>query len=56
MTGKRAAKGTGTDWARGSAFTDTNVERMARADADNPASMGDDWADAVVGLPHSRRP
>jgi hypothetical protein len=40
-----------TDWARVRALTDDEIERMAKEDAENPASAAADWADAMVGLP-----
>lgn len=51
---RAAAKG--TDWARVSAFTEADIERMAKADKDNPATKASDWADAVVGLPPLKTP
>jgi len=53
MTGSRAVKSSkrGTDWPRVNAFTDADIERMAKADKDNPASSAADWAEASVGLP-----
>lgn len=58
MTKTRAAKpaAMGADWSRVNAFTDTEIERMAKADNDNPASNAADWADAVVGLPPLKTP
>lgn len=44
-------KRSGTDWARIDALTDGEIERMAKTDAENPASSYDDWADAKVHLP-----
>jgi hypothetical protein len=40
-----------TDWARIRALTEDEIERMAAADADNPATEEADWAEATVGLP-----
>lgn len=41
-----------TDWARLRAMPEDEVERIADADRDNPATISDDeWADAFVGLP-----
>lgn len=45
-----------TDWKRVNAFTNPEIERMAAADKDNPATRADDWADAVVGLPPLKTP
>lgn len=57
MTRTRAAKtARGTDWSRIDAFTDAEIEKMAKADKDNPASAAADWADAVVGLPQLKTP
>lgn len=58
MTKARLAKSaaTGTDWARINAFTDADIERMARDDTDNPASTETDWAEAVIGLPVMKTP
>ena len=47
---------TGTDWARVNAFGDADIERMARADKENPASRAADWANAVIGLPPLKTP
>jgi uncharacterized protein (DUF4415 family) len=35
---------------------DEDIERLAAADADNPATTEADWADAVVGLPVVKTP
>jgi uncharacterized protein (DUF4415 family) len=40
-----------TDWARLRQFSDDEIERMALADEDNPATSQADWADAVVTAP-----
>ncbi|HWG04077.1 MAG TPA: BrnA antitoxin family protein [Beijerinckiaceae bacterium] len=58
MTRKRPIKSSakGTDWARVASFTDGDIERMAKADKENPASEASDWADAIVGLPPLRTP
>jgi uncharacterized protein (DUF4415 family) len=45
-----------TDWKRVNAFTTAEIERMAAADKDNPATRAEDWADAVVGLPPPKTP
>ena len=45
-----------TDWARVGAFSEADIERMAAADEDNPATARGDWADAVVGLPPRKTP
>ncbi|MGL4439628.1 MAG: BrnA antitoxin family protein [Bosea sp. (in: a-proteobacteria)] len=44
-------KSSRTDWARIDALTDDDIERMAKADTDNPATGYDDWAKAEVHLP-----
>jgi uncharacterized protein (DUF4415 family) len=46
----RASKGR-TDWKRVDALTDDDIERMAGADDDNPATGAEHWASARVGLP-----
>ncbi|MCJ2014217.1 BrnA antitoxin family protein [Methylobacterium sp. J-076] len=44
-----------TDWAHLRAMPDDEVERIAAADTDNPATASDDeWAEAFVGLPPAR--
>jgi uncharacterized protein (DUF4415 family) len=48
---KKADDADRTDWARVRALTDDEIERMAAADEDNPATEEADWADAAVGLP-----
>ena len=56
-TGKVKAKRKGrTDWARVAALSDADIERMASADADNPATSADDWANATIGLPPVKMP
>lgn len=58
MTRRKAAepRAKGTDWARVSAFTDAEIERMAKADPENPATVAADWANAVVGTPPAKTP
>ena len=46
----------GSDWRRIDALTDAEIERMAKADRDNPATTSADWAEAVVGLPPLKTP
>ena len=46
----------GTDWARIDALTDADIERMAAADPDNPATTAADWAAATVGFPTPKTP
>ena len=48
---KKADDADRTDWARVWALTEDEIERMAAADADNPATEEADWAEATVGLP-----
>lgn len=55
-TRKAKVAGNGTDWARVAAFTDADIERMAKTDKDNPASQAADWAEAVVGFPPLKTP
>ncbi len=44
-----------TDWARLRAMPEDEVERIADADRDNPATVADgEWADAFVGLPPAK--
>ena len=40
-----------TDWKRIDALSDDNIETMATADEDNPATGAEHWASARVGLP-----
>lgn len=40
-----------TDWNRLKSLSEAQIEAMAKADADNPATREDDWAGAVVGIP-----
>lgn len=40
-----------TDWARLDRLTDDEIEAMAHADDDNPATTKEDWADAVAFVP-----
>lgn len=47
---------TGSDWARINALTDVEIERMAAADHDNPASVAADWAEATIGFPPLKTP
>lgn len=55
-TGKRPEPRRGlTDWARLRAMPESEVERVADADRDNPATLsGDEWAEAFVGLPPTK--
>jgi uncharacterized protein (DUF4415 family) len=46
----------GTDWARIDALTDADIERLAKADDENPATRAEDWADAVVTMPPAKVP
>ena len=50
------ARNVGTDWAKVDALTEKQIERMAQADADNPATAADDWAHGLVGLPPTKTP
>lgn len=44
-----------TDWAHLRAMSADEVERIAAADRDNPATVSDsEWADAFVGLPPAK--
>lgn len=41
-----------TDWARLRAMSEDEIERMAEADDDNPATVDEEeWAHATIGLP-----
>lgn len=41
-----------TDWDRLRSLSDAEIENLASADSDNPATLADDaWNDAFVGLP-----
>jgi uncharacterized protein (DUF4415 family) len=40
-----------TDWKRIDALTDDDIEKMAAADDENPASGAEHWASARIGLP-----
>ena len=46
----------GTDWAEVEALTEEQIERLAQADTENPATTADDWAHGVVGLPPLKMP
>ena len=46
----------GTDWARVDAFTDADIERIAEADPENPATTAEHWANATVGYPTPKTP
>jgi uncharacterized protein (DUF4415 family) len=48
---KKADDADRTDWARIRTLTEDEIERMAAADEDNPATEEADWAAATVGLP-----
>lgn len=52
----KPAATSGTDWARVSAFSKADIERMAKADPENPATTAEYWADATVGLPPMKAP
>jgi uncharacterized protein (DUF4415 family) len=51
MAKPKAHKADRTDWTRVRALTEDEIERMAAADEDNPATDEQDWADAAIGLP-----
>jgi uncharacterized protein (DUF4415 family) len=45
-----------TDWNRVRTMSDEEIERIAVADGDNPATRSDDeWAGAFVGIPPVKR-
>lgn len=54
MPGSKVAKSPrcGTDWAALKALSEEEIERIAEADPDNPATIHEDeWARATIGLP-----
>jgi uncharacterized protein (DUF4415 family) len=56
-TKKTRRTGSGrTDWARIRRLTDAQIERMAKRDADNPATTAEDWTKGFVGLPPLKVP
>ena len=56
-TARSAVEGAGrTDWARVAKLSDAGIERMAARDADNPATVADDWANAFIGAPPLKEP
>lgn len=54
-TPRKAAAGS-SDWSRIERLSDDEIEAMARADTDNPATTSDDWAEAFIGLPPQKTP
>jgi uncharacterized protein (DUF4415 family) len=46
----RTGKGR-TDWKRVDALTADDIETMAAADEENPATRAEHWASARIGLP-----
>jgi len=46
----------GSDWGRLDRLSDDEIEVLARADRDNPATTADDWAQAFIGLPPQKTP
>lgn len=46
----------GTDWSRIDKFTPAEIERMALADAENPATTAADWAVVTIGMPPLKAP
>lgn len=52
----RKARPGRTDWARIKDLSDAEIEQMARADRDNPATTEDEWANAFIGLPPLKTP
>ena len=40
-----------TDWSRVNTFSEAEIERMAAADSDNPATAAADWASSEIGVP-----
>jgi uncharacterized protein (DUF4415 family) len=53
---KTAKPSGGSDWKRIARLSDDDIEAMAKADADNPATSREDWADAFIGLPPQKTP
>lgn len=47
---------TGSDWDRLNGLQDEDIERMALADTENPATKTEDWAQATIGLPNLKVP
>ncbi len=45
-----------TDWARLRAMSEEAVEAAAVADAENPPTDDDHWAEATIGLPPAKVP
>jgi len=45
-----------TDWKRIAKLSDSDIERMAVSDADNPATKKEDWAEALIGAPPRKTP
>lgn len=45
-----------TNWPRIATFTNAQIERMAKADKDNPATTIEDWATAEIGPPPLKTP
>jgi uncharacterized protein (DUF4415 family) len=60
MTGRREPmpkEGIGrTDWKRIAKLSDSEIERLAARDADNPATKKEDWAEAFIGMPPRKTP
>ncbi len=58
MTDDKPRKGSagGSDWDRIDRLSDDEIEAMAKADAENPTTTADDWAEAFIGLPPQKTP
>ncbi|MBA4270493.1 MAG: hypothetical protein C0447_13910 [Methylobacterium sp.] len=57
MSAEPAGKpGRASDLERIAALSDDEIEAMACADADNPATRREDWAEAFIGLPPQKTP
>ena len=54
MPGKPAESAGRTDWAALRAMPEAEIERIAAADADNPATDAAHWAAATTGPPKAK--
>lgn len=55
-TKQNKARPHGTDWKRIDRLTDDEIETMAQADPDNPATAIEDWSEAFIGMPPLKIP
>lgn len=52
----RKARAGSSDWNRIDRLSEDEIEAMAQADTENPATSSEEWAEAFIGLPPQKTP